>query len=420
MINPGRIHYGFYVLIACCAIGLTTAITWNCAGIFIVPVISELSLNRGPFSLYLTIIALVMTFFLPLAGKIFAYKNARVILSVCVLVNAAGIGAMSFFTSVYHFYIAAVFLGFAQTFLLVLATPSLINRWFHSQKGLILGICSAFTGIGAVILNPVGGYIIEIYGWRTAYLVLGAIIAIFVFPVVALLIRNYPSDMGLKPYGYSAEKSPEINNNPEVGTGVSVSTAIKSAPFLILVIFEFAMGLYNSFNVSLPSYASSIGMGVIVASTIGSASMLGSLLGKIGLGYLNDKTVMGALIICGVCGFSGVGILSLTGSASPIFILAGAFLFGICMSASQVQAPLLVMKIFGTRQFSQIYSIVMMVFSLVQAIGQSLWGFIADANGGSYSLPLTIIMGIVLIIPMAGCLAYNGRKIFEFTTANNT
>jgi len=134
------------------------------------------------------------------------------------------------------------------------------------------------------------------------------------------------------------------------------------------------------------------------------------------LGYLNDKTVIGTLIACGLCGFTGVGLMMFLGPGKTNMLLLGAFIFGICSSTPAVQTPLLVNKIFGIRQFTQIYSIVIMIFSLAQAVGQTLWGFVADAMGGSYFIPLSIALGLAVTITAAGTMAYKARNKLTFTT----
>jgi MFS family permease len=407
-IKTSGFHHAFLIVVASCAMASCGAIVWNCAGIFMVPVTNDLGISSGMFSIFLSIQSVAQSLLFPIIGSIMARTNARILLSICVMITAIALGAMSTFTSVIQFYIAAVFLGTTGPLVMV-CVPTLIYRWFSVQNGFYIGLCSAFTGIGAIILNPLGGYIIANYGWRIAYLFFAAFIAFIIFPLVALFIRDYPSEKGLKPYGYTEETTSD-HINPDVDTGVSFSAAIKSSPFFILIIFAIACGFSNAFIVHLPAYADSIGKDISIGAAIASFSMVGLLLGKIALGYLSDKTVIGALIVCGLCGFTGVSLMMFLGPGKSNMLLLGAFIFGICLSAPAVQTPLLVNKIFGIRQFTQIYSVIIMIFGLAQAVAQTLWGFIADAMGGSYFIPLSIALGIALTITAAGSAAYKARN----------
>ncbi|MHB8074764.1 MFS transporter [Desulfosporosinus fructosivorans] len=407
--NTNRFHHGFFIVLACCAMSLTSSITWNTAGIFFVPVIKDLGILRGSLALYLSVVSFTTMFFLPIAGQLIYRFDARKVLSIFVIINATTVASMSTFTHVYHFYIAAVFLGLSQAFFLYIATPTLINKWFKVRTGFFTGLCMAFTGIGAVIFNPLGGYLISTYGWRAAYLTFGVIMLVLVLPPVVLFIRNSPSDMGLQQYGYT-KVDQEKDKAQLKDTGVPVSVAVKSSAFFVLLFFLGSIALYTDINVYYPAYATSLGKGVAIASTIGSASMFGSLTGKVILGWLNDRTTVGAILFAGISGFIGVALITFVGPYSSALLLVGAFLYGLGFAAAMVQSPILTRKIFGTRHFSQVYSVVMMVYSFASAVGQSLWGFIADANGGSYKIPLIMIMGLAVSFVIFGISAYALRK----------
>lgn len=54
------------------------------------------------------------------------------------------------------YHVIAADLGVCNTALLSLSTPTIINRWFAKNVGLLVGICFAFTGVGGVIFIAVG------------------------------------------------------------------------------------------------------------------------------------------------------------------------------------------------------------------------------------------------------------------------
>ncbi|MGV8059249.1 MAG: MFS transporter [Smithellaceae bacterium] len=411
-----RFHHAYLIVIACCAMSLTSSITWNTAGVFFPPVLKEIGMMRGALALYMTGIAATTAVFLPFAGKLLKGNNVRLILSVFVLVNALTTCAMSTFTSVYHWYIASVFLGLSQAFFLFVATPTLINRWFAEKQGFFIGLCFSFTGIGAVLFNPLAGYVIANYGWRPAYLTLGLIMALLFFPV-ALFIRANPEDIGLKPRGFDkvAAANP-VGTLDERVTGVSVAEAFKSKSMIFLVFYCFTLALFTDLNVYLPSYAKSLGMGVAIVSTIGSATMLGALTGKIGGGALNDKTVFGAVGLSALSGAVGTALMLFLGPTYPVFLLIGGFFYGVTYSMVTVQTPQLVKKIFGLREFPQTLSIVMMILSISSALGQSLWGFVTDWRSGDYTLSFLLVIACAVICGAAGIIAYILRKKLVWTT----
>ena len=77
---------------------------------------------------------------------------------------------------------------------------------------------------------------------------------------------------------------------------------------------------------------------------------------------------------------------------------SGAFLFGVVYAMTTVQTPLLVRSVFGSADYTNIYSRISMVGSLMSAVAAVFWSFVIDSPGG---FPLMFIGGIVC---MAICL----------------
>lgn len=408
--KKGGIHYGFVMVVACCLMCLSAAISWNCAGIFFAPVVKELGIMRGSLALYLTVMALTTSIFLPVAGRLLEKVNNRILLVVMAIINAVAIGAMGTHQSVMGFYLSGVGIGIPQAFFLYLVGPTMMNRWFAKKTGFFTGICMAFSGIFAVILNPIGGYVIATYGWRTAYMFFGALILVICVPA-ALLVKDRPSMMGLQPYGYDeAEEAAKANANKGGLPGITFSAAIKTLPFVLFVAWAIVQALYNDVNSYLPSYATSLGFGIAISSTIGSMTMLGSVISKIGLGAVNDKSVVGALLVAGTAAITGVALMTFAGPSNPTLLLAGALLWGICHANVTVQIPLVVRKVFGPREYTQILAVIMMVVNLASSFGQSLWGYVADANGGSFYYSMVSVLGCAFLVSVISVGAYLSRK----------
>ncbi len=71
---------------------------------------------------------------------------------------------------------------------------------------------TAANAAGQLVFLPNLAELVTHFGWRVMSLVLAATVAVFV-PLVALLMRNRPSDLGLTPYG--AEGEPNIATPPQ-------------------------------------------------------------------------------------------------------------------------------------------------------------------------------------------------------------
>jgi len=387
-----------------------SAITWNTAGVFFPSIIADLDVGRGPLALYMSFISFTSALFLPIAGRIMGKMNARIVLPIFMAINGVGFILMSQFTSVYHFYFGAIVLGLGQSFFLFVGTPTLIARWFKKRAGFFTGLCMSFTAVGAIAFNPIAGWFISQVSWRAGYVFFGIMVIVIFVPIVAILLRNSPEEMGLKAYGDTGVD--EIVSKMST-VGVTATQAVRSLPFWFCIPFLASIALYTDLNVYLPQFADQLGVGIVIVSLVGSASMLGTFIGKIFFGGLNDKTVQGTVILCAICGASGTAVILWLGPISPYALLVGAFLYGLCFSAATVQSPLIIRKIFGEKDFPQIYGWLMMFYSIASATGQSLWGFIADAQGGDYTISMICVMVLAVLFAVFAIAAYGSRKRFE-------
>ena len=83
----------------------------------------------------------------------------------------------------------------------------IVSQWFLTRRGLTLGITGGAASFGAMLLVPATSAFLVLLDWREAYLFLGLLLLVVVFPVGALLIKNQPGDKGLQPYGQAPSGS---------------------------------------------------------------------------------------------------------------------------------------------------------------------------------------------------------------------
>jgi len=383
--------------------GINIGLVMSCAGIFYKPVSSELGVSVGDFGLYMTFIYLFSTLMLTKAGKLMDRYSARWLLTASSGLLGIVLLTMSAFNAVWQFYTAGAIIGLTLAFLLYLSYPTMVNRWFNSKTGFFMGVCSAASGIGGVIFNPFGGYLIANYGWRTTYLIFGAIVLVLVTPLLGLLLRNYPSDKGQKAFG---EKQTETTK-----TGVDYGIAIKSPVFYALIAFAFLMISVSTINLFLPAYVTSVGYTVEQSALVASAIMLGVTIGKVALGWINDKNTLFGIITS--VGLGIVGFVFLLLGKSGISVMAvGGFLFGWAYAGVTVETALLVRTVFGSKDYAKIFSNISIALAAGGALMAGGWGYLADL----IDFKLILTTGIFLLA-LSGLLGFYAlRKSKQFQT----
>lgn len=401
MKNSSKIHYG-YVIVLCCFLIMfvIVGLIMSCAGIFYKPVSEELGIDIGKFGLYMSLNFLFSTLTLSFAGRLMERYSARVILTISSAVAGLSLMAMSQFDALWQFYITGALFGITLAFLLYLGFPTLLNRWFKSRMGIFIGICSAGSGIGGVLFNPIGGYLITTYGWRTTYLIFGAMILLLVTPVLALFLRDYPKDKGLKPYDTTATAVTDSQPQNQ-DTGIEYAKAIQMPVFYGLVVFAFLLNAAATLNVFIPAYMQSIHFSIEEASFVASAVMVGVTVGKVALGMINDRSTNWGVAATIGFGVTGLALL-LMGHIGITVSISGGFLFGWAYAGVSVQTPLLVRSVFGNRNYARIYSNVSMAIAVGGAIAAGGWGLLSDAT--SFGFILTA--GIVFLIVSGGIGLY--------------
>lgn len=398
---PSRIHYGYIIVFCCCLImGINIGLVMSCAGIFYKPVSTELSVSVGDFGWYMTFVYLFSTLMLSVAGKLMDKYSARWLLTLSSGVLGLVYLMMSVFNALWQFYIAGAGIGLSLAFLLYLSYPTMVNRWFNTRVGFFIGICSAASGIGGVLFNPLAGYLITGYGWRTTYLIFGIVILVVVTPLLALLLRNYPADKGEKPFG---DKQAET-----VKSGIDYAVAVKSPVFYALIVFAFLMISVSTLNLFLPTYVTTIGYSVEQSAFVASAIMLGVTIGKVVLGWLNDRsTSLGifASVGSGVLGF----ILLLFGKSGIAVLTGGGFLFGWAYAGVTVETALLVRTVFGSKDYAKIFSNISIALASGGALMSGGWGFVADYLDFKFILTIGIAL-LVLSGMIASYVLHSHRK----------
>lgn len=385
MLNYSKIHYGYVIVFCCCLImGVNIGLVMSSAGIFYHPVSEGLGVSVGQFGMYMSFNYLMSTLALSFAGKMIVKYSARVLLTLSSAILGGCLMAMGLFNAVWQFWIAGGVIGLTLSFLLYLSVPTLINRWFKMRVGFFIGVCSAASGVGGVLFNPVGAYMITAYGWRTTYFIFGALVLLLVTPLLGALLRDYPEDKGLSAYG---ENHAQVKN--VAVTGLDYAQAIKMPVFYGMMVFAFLMVSVSTLNLFIPRYVTSLDYSLEQASLVASSIMIGVTVGKVALGVLNDKNYyigVSTTVLLGIVGL----VLMLLGYTGLAVMVSGGFLFGWAYAGVTVQTPMLVRAVFGSKNYPQIYSTISIALAAGGTLMAGAWGLVVDHTGFKFILSLGI------------------------------
>jgi len=90
------------------------------------------------------------------------------------------------------------------------------NRWFVKHRGVVMGVFSAAGASGHLLFLPAIARIADGPGWRYASAIV-TVFALLLVPLVLLLMRDSPTDVGTTPYGAPDDWEPPPPPRTDVG-----------------------------------------------------------------------------------------------------------------------------------------------------------------------------------------------------------
>jgi len=202
-----RFFYGWVIL----AVGFLTIIGGyvcrNTFAVFYPAIVDEFGWTRGNTALIFSINVLVYGIVAPFAGALADRFRPRYVLAAGAILMGIGMAACSVATERWQFYllygvVAAAGLSIAGW----APVATLLANWFYRRRALAFGVLGAGFGL-SLLAAYFAQYLISLFGWRTAYIVIGLLIAVLVAPICIIFVRRTPADKGLLPDGMTAEQA---------------------------------------------------------------------------------------------------------------------------------------------------------------------------------------------------------------------
>ena len=381
-----------YVLIASCLMAWGVMGMMNAYGVFFTPMGEALNVSRAAVTLHLSLRTLAMGVGSLLTARFLAKKVSvkktmpagMAVFLICSLLIAR-------VKSVILVDILSVIAGFGFAFFSYMLITIILGNWFHKNLGTFSGIAISFSGIGSAIASPVVTRMLSSLGYQTTYTLYAVITVLMVVPM--LFCSFTPEEAGLKPYGEGSTE--EMGKKSSAKENLDLPLNFASAVAIILFVLTLLLVGLTSLNSHLPSLAISNGFTADAGALLLSASMIGNLVSKFGLGVIIDRfgVLKGFMIILAVSIVGFFIILFTKGAVVPLLI--GGFLYGTIFSLGSLGLAILARYLYGNAQYNNVYSKMTLITSLGSAAFVTIVGLLYDLTG-SYSTP--VIMGIVMAL----------------------
>jgi MFS family permease len=404
--RTGGVFYGWWI-VAVSMIGISTCpqpFVVGSMGLFMKPFAEEFGWSRSEISACITVLTVAFAVCFPLIGRLIDRFGAKKILLPSMLFLALLLSSISLFvTEIWHLLIVFLLIGILAAGTNTVSYVPVISAWFDRNRGLAIGLSISGIGLGFIYVPLLVQFLIDAYGWRSAYYGLSAVIVLIAMPLIALFMKETPAAMNLTVDG---DTDRELSDS-YFKLGLETAETIRKKEFwMLMVTFIFVSFVVHGLLTHLVPMITDRGTSASYAAAVASTMGITIFISRIGVGYLVDRFFAPTVAVY-IFGLSALGLLSFALGASGQIALVSAIFIGLSLGAEVDLMAYLASRYFGLRSFASIYGILLsgiVVGAGAAPVSFALWFDIS----GSYTgvLLISVVLNLIAVILMAWLKPY--------------
>ncbi len=275
---------------------------------------------------------------------------------------------------------------------------TIVNRWFVSNRGLVMGLFAASTSTGTLVFLPVLSAVAQDHGWKPVVMCVAAAMAVMI-PLVYWLLPEWPADVGQTPFGAKADHVHETRStgNPLKTAFSALGEGVRNRDFWLLAATFFVCGFTTNGLVGTHMIALCHDHGMEAVAAGGLLAIMGlfDLVGTTASGWLTDRIDPRKLLFA-YYGLRGLSLIYLPFADFSFYGLSlFAVFYGLDWIATVPPTLAIANRVFGTRKAPILFGWI----SASHQIGAASAAFFAGMSRtvtGSY-LDSFVIAGFVAV-----------------------
>jgi sugar phosphate permease len=291
-------------------------------GVLMDPLHMEYGWSHATIGLAVSVNMVLFGLISPFAAALMDRFGIRPVVTVALLLVALGSALTVFMTAAWQLVLCwGVMVGAGAGSMSMAFIATVVNRWFVARRGLVSGVLTAGNATGQLVFLPLVAWLTTQHGWRAAALTTAAA-ALAVVPLVVLLLRDHPADMGLQAYGATAEDPgppPHQRVGSSAGRALSVlRDAARSSTFWLLAGGFAICGATTNGLIATHFIPAAMDHGMPTTTAAGLLAVVGifDVAGTIASGWFTDR-VDPRMLLLAYYTLRGVGLLVLPSLLSP-------------------------------------------------------------------------------------------------------
>lgn len=417
-VNRTPFFYGWVILaVATVAAIMTSPGQTFAVSIFLERFIEELGISRSLVSTLYTIGTLVGSFALPIVGRQFDRRGARITMTIIALLFGLACVYMGFVRNAIMLGIGFALIRMLGQGSLSMVSTNLINQWWVRHRGPILGVSGtlmALIGVGGApnLIN----WLIPQLGWRTTYMLLGAVLLLFMAPLAWLFVRNRPEDHGLLPDGaQNADAQPgQATGLGTVSVPVAEENWTRAEAIRTPIFWIFLLGLasISMLGTGLMFHIVSIFDDNNMAPALAAAAYVPiafvTAATNLGSGFIVDRVRLRVLMAIALL-LQALSLWMVTYLSNWWLAMAFGVVLGATSGLQRTVSTVAWAKYYGRRHLGSITGITTTVTVGASALGPMPMGIARDLLG-SYGLTLMLLAILPLILAVASLFVDRPEK----------
>ncbi|MER8750535.1 MFS transporter [Mesorhizobium sp. M1050] len=354
----------------------------------------------------------------PFAAALMERIGLRRTLLASLMVMSGSTALSLLMTKPWHLFITwGVFSGIGSGAVASVLGATIVNRWFKTNRGLVMGLMSASSASGMLVFLPMIAALAQSGGWQPVVIAV-AIATAALLPLVWLLVPERPASIGMLRYGAEADDVPPAppasQGNFLAHTFSTLRRAAGTRVFWYLFATFFVCGFTTNGLVGthLIAFCGDMGIGEVQAA--GLLSMMGifDLVGTTLSGWLTDRYDPRKLL--GVYyGIRGLSLIYLPYSGfSATSLIIFAVLYGLDWIATVPPTLRLANEAFGDRSGPIVFGWIVAGHQIGAATAAAFGGTMRELQG-NYELAFLIAGMTAIAAACISLLINTSRPAFE-------
>jgi sugar phosphate permease len=398
------VHYA-WVVAATTFVTLLAAAGFRAApGVLIEPLEQDFGWSRGTISAAISVNLVLFGLIGPFAAALMGRFGLQRVVVVALVSVSTGAALTTVMDSSWQLIVLwGVVVGAGSGCMATVLAATVAARWFVARRGLVTGALTAATATGQLVFLPVLAYLAEDVGWRWVSVSI-ALSAVAVIPLVLLLLRDRPEDVGLTPLGAPLDHEPPPTiAHPVAAAFEGLSAVRRHGAFWLLAGSFFVCGASTNGLIGTHFIPAAHDHGITETRAAGLLALIGifDVIGTLGSGWLTDRMDPRRLLFA-YYSLRGLSLLVLDQAFDThrIGLLGFMVFYGLDWVATVPPTVALCHQCFGRSRGTVVYG---WVFAAHQ-IGAALVAWFAGASHGwtgSYRISFVIAGGLCLLAAVA-------------------